>query len=256
MIAALTVAVMIITGSVAVPAVHDGVTLPVARYDAVIPALDAWPFMTAAATSYSLEGDTDLFDAPGGSAVATLQAKNFLGDPTIVVGVDQVGGWVRVLTPARQKLPSDERPSNGDAAAQTSGWLLRSQLVRPQAMTTSVVISVSAETLTITLDGAPRKTFPVGVGTADAPTPTGVTGYLQARYFDAAQQQASHPVQLTSLHSTAADEPFGGTDGGLIGLHYEKEAAGAVSHGCVRLGAAAATAVDVLPLGTLVTITP
>ncbi len=232
-------------------------TLPLARYDAVIPALDAWPFTASASTTYSLAEDAALFDAPGGSAVATLPAKDFLGDPTVVVGVDRVGDWVRVLTPARQRLPSA-----GGAAAQTSAWLPRSELERPRPVTATVVISVSEQTLTILSGGAglsngtETKTFAVGVGTADAPTPTGVTGYLQARYFDAAQQQASHPVQLTSLHSTAADEPFGGSDGGLIGLHYEKDATGAVSHGCVRLGAAAVTAVNALPLGTLVTITP
>ena len=32
-----------------------------------------------------------------------------------------------------------------------------------------------------------------------------------------------HPIQLTSLHATAADEPFGGSDGGLIGIHFKRE---------------------------------
>jgi hypothetical protein len=224
--------------------------LPVAQYSAVIPALDAWPFTTTVSTVYSLDGDIQLFDAPGGTAVATLPASDFLGGPTVVVGVDRLGGWERVLTPARQRLPSA-----GEAVAQTSAWVPIGELHRPRPITTSIVISVSAQSLTITTGDSATKTFAVGVGTPDAPTPTGVTGYLQARYFDASQQQASHPVQLTSLHSTAADEPFGGSDGGLIGLHYEKEATGAVSHGCVRLGTAAVTAVNALPLGTLVTIT-
>jgi hypothetical protein len=224
--------------------------LPVAQYDAVIPTLDAWPFATSASTTYSLARDATLFDAPGGTAVATLPAKNFLGETTVVVGVDRVGDWVRVLTPARKGLPSA-----GETVAQTSAWVARAELAHPAELVARVVISVAAKTLTI-VSATGTTTFTVGVGTPQDPTPTGVTGYLQARYFDATQQQSSHPVQLTSLHSTAADEPFGGSDGGLIGLHYEKDATGAVSHGCVRLGTAAVAAVNVLPLGTLVTITP
>ncbi|MES2171134.1 MAG: L,D-transpeptidase [Actinomycetota bacterium] len=224
--------------------------LPIAQYNAVIPGLQAWPFSASAGTAYSLIDDAPLFDAPGGTAVATLPEHDFLGENTVVVAVDRVGDWVRVLTPARQALPSA-----GPAAAQTSAWMPRSSLSRPVALETRIMISVSQGTLTIESPESSRS-FTVGVGTRDDPTPTGVTGYLQARYFDASQRQSNHPVQLTSLHSTAADEPFGGSDGGLIGLHYEKEATGAVSHGCVRLGAAAVAAVNAVPLGTLVTITP
>jgi lipoprotein-anchoring transpeptidase ErfK/SrfK len=50
------------------------------------------------------------------------------------------------------------------------------------------------------------------------------------------------------------DEPYGGTDGGLIGLHYQDVASGAVSHGCIRLDADAIAAVDTLPLGTPITV--
>jgi hypothetical protein len=81
-----------------------------------------------------------------------------------------------------------------------------------------------------------------------------VTGYLEARYLDPAQNQSAHPVQLTSLHSSAADDPFGGDDGGLIGIHFEPVASGAVSHGCIRVRSAALDAVNALPLGTPVEI--
>ena len=158
-----------------------------------------------------------------------------------------------MLTPSRQLLPST---SNGRAAAQTSGWIPVSALEAGHPVNASVVISASAKTLTVMVGSTVSAVFAVGVGTAGTPTPTGVTGYLQARYLDPAQEQSRYPVQLTSLHSSAADEPFGGSDGGLIGLHYERNASGAVSHGCVRLPAAAIEAVNTLPLGTLVTIIP
>jgi hypothetical protein len=243
--------------------------LPVVRYDAVIPALGSWPFSSDATTAYSLAENGELYDHPGGSPVATMPALDFLDQPTVVVVVDRLGGWARVLTAARRTLPSagtandrgtaddygtaDDR---GTAAAQTSGWMEQKLLTKPVALKRRIVISVSAETLSIVSGTTVEKKFPVGVGTASTPTPTGVTGYLQERYFDPAQQQSSYPVQLTSLHSTAADEPFGGDDGGLIGLHFERETSGKISHGCVRLPGVAIAAVTALPLGTLVTIVP
>ena len=96
--------------------------------------------------------------------------------------------------------------------------------------------------------------FPAGVGAGGTPTPTGVVGYVQARYLDPAQDQTVHPITLTTLHSSAADEPYGGDDGGLIGVHYESAARGAVSHGCVRLDGDAIDAVNALPLGTVVQV--
>ncbi len=226
---------------------------PEARYDAVIPQLSEWAFSVTAATVYSLQTDASLYDNPGGRAIATLPARNFLRTATIVVGVDRVGEWERVLTPARQSLPSAKM---GAAPAQTSGWIKVSSLTPVQQLKASIVISLSARTLSIVTGSKIKKVFAAGVGAAGTPTPTGVTGYLQARYLDPGQEQSRYPVQLTSLHSSAADEPFGGNDGGLIGIHYEKNASGAQSHGCVRLPTMAIEAVNAMPLGTLVTISP
>ena len=239
-------AVLVATLLVATPGVAE------ARYDAVIPQLDAWAFTTTEAVAYALTADAPLYDAPGGTVVATLAQRDFLGSPTVAIAVDHVAGWSRVLTPARKTLPS----ASSTPAAQTSAWVRDALLVSPVSLDSSIVISVSAHTLSIVRAGTVTDTFPVGVGTAGTPTPTGVTGYLEERYLDPGQGQDRYRVQLTSLHSTASDEPFGGTDGGLIGLHYEKQSSGAVSHGCVRLTVAALRAVDALPLGTLVSLVP
>ena len=138
------------------------------------------------------------------------------------------------------------------APAQTSAWLRADSLSSPTILTNLIIVSVSAQTLRII--GVDSRTWLVGVGAPGTPTPIGVTGYLEARYRDAAQGQAEHPVQLTSLHSTAADEPFGGNDGGLIGIHFPASASGAVSHGCIRVPLEVITSVNALPLGTLITI--
>jgi hypothetical protein len=242
--------------------------LPEARYDAVIAGLLPARGTVDGISAYRLREDTALYAADLVTPVARLAVRNFLGEPTVVVPVESFGEWVRVLTPARQRLPSDGAdssrpdpagtdpagtdPAGRLAPAQSSAWLRTDFLFSPTALANRIVVTVSAQTLRII--GVGSRTWAVGVGAPGTPTPIGVTGYLEARYRDVAQGQAEHPVQLTSLHSTAADEPFGGDDGGLIGIHFQASASGAVSHGCIRVPMEALAAIDALPLGTLITI--
>lgn len=237
--------------------------LPEARYDAVIAGLLPVRGTASGDSAFRVREDTALYAADLVTPVARLAARNFLGQPTVVVPVESSGDWVRILTPARQRLPSKGADTSGvPAPAQTSAWLHAHSLSSPTRVAARIVVSVSAQTLRIDgpgtgvgeSDGAGVHTWQVGVGAPGTPTPTGVTGYLEARYRDATQGQAEHPVQLTSLHSVAADEPFGGNDGGLIGIHFEATSSGAISHGCIRVPVEALTAIDSLPLGTLITI--
>ncbi len=228
--------------------------LPEATYDAVIPGLLAAPAEPSFTSASTVLFDTAAYAADFTTPVARIPAENFLGEPTVVVPIETRGKWSLVLTPSRKLLPS-KAPAGTTAPAQTAAWLPTSLLKPVAALPSRIVVSVSKQTLTITdaAGGGPR-TFAVGVGTPDTPTPTGVTGYLQARYLDPAQGQSEHRIQLTSLHATGSDEPYGGADGGLIGIHYQAQASGAVSHGCIRLSAEAVAAVDALPLGTPVRI--
>jgi len=230
--------------------------LPEAKYDAVIPGLIAYTAASAsgeATAAYTFSVDTALYAADRAAPVARFAAINFLGEKNVVVPVAFTEGWALVLTPARQALPSE---AHGHAPAQTAGWVRIDTLTKDHPLTHRIVISVKDQSLTI-LDANGTKTvsFSVGVGAAATPTPTGVTGYIQARYLDPAQGQRTYPIQLTSLHSAAADEPYGGNDGGLIGVHYFLTRSGAISHGCIRLSVEAITAVNLLPTGTLISIT-
>lgn len=244
------------------PALPPGLTtsalqaLPSAEFDAVIPGLLAAPTATPKIdATYRMTFDTAVYGSDFRTPVARIPAKNFLGEPTVIVRIETRGDWSLILTPARQQLPS-KATAEAPAPAQSAAWVPTSALTKAGAVDKRVRISTSKQTLSI-LDakGAAVSTFPVGVGTAETPTPTGVTGYLQARYHDPEQGQTEHRIQLTSLHATAADEPYGGSDGGLIGIHYQATATGAVSHGCVRLSSDAIAAVDALPLGTPVEVT-
>lgn len=227
--------------------------LPEAQYSAVIGGLLPFDRTVTSDTVFRLRADAPLFGADRTTPVARFAATDFLRQPTTVVGLRREGGWELVLTPARRQLPSTSHGAG--AAAQTAAWVPAASLEQVSTPTSRVVISTTAQTVSIVdAAGHVAHRFDAGVGTADTPTPTGVTGYLEQRYVDPAQGTGDHPIQLTSLHSSAADEPYGGHDGGLIGLHWNATTSGAVSHGCVRLSADAVAAVDTLPLGTLVTV--
>ncbi|MFJ3384382.1 MULTISPECIES: L,D-transpeptidase [unclassified Curtobacterium] len=227
--------------------------LPEAQYSAVIGGLMPFGRTVTTDTVFHLRADAPLFGSDRRAPVARFAAKDFLEQPTTVVGLRREGPWELVFTPARRQLPS--AAGTAGAAAQTSAWVPVASLTTVSTPTSRVRISTKDQTVSIvTASGAVQKSFSAGVGTADTPTPTGVTGYLEQRYVDPTQGTGDHPIQLTSLHSAAADEPYGGHDGGLIGMHWNAATSGAVSHGCVRLDADAVAAIDALPLGTLVTV--
>ncbi|MFJ3380021.1 L,D-transpeptidase [Curtobacterium sp. NPDC090217] len=238
----------------AVPSVSDSAlaALPEAQYSAVIGGLMPVRDTVTTDTVFRLRADAPLFGSDRTEPVARFAATDFLQQPTTVVGLRREGPWELVLTPARQQLPS---AAGGSAAAQTSAWVPVASLTKASTPTSRVVISTKDQSVSIvSASGAVQQRFSAGVGTADTPTPTDVTGYLEQRYVDPSQGTGDHPIQLTSLHSAAADEPYGGHDGGLIGMHWNAETSGAVSHGCVRLDADAVAAINALPLGTLVTV--
>jgi len=218
-------------------------SLAPADYRAVIPGLLPAPPSATWMSVFQLQADTPLFGADRTTPIARFESRDFVGEPSVVVRVAVDGPWSLVLVPSRQILPS-QAGAGRSAPAQSAGWLPTSALTPAATVRNRIVVSVSAQSLTITdAAGRPEQSFSVGV-----------TGYLEARYLDPAQGQSLHRIQLSSLHATAADEPYGGSDGGLIGIHYESVSSGAVSHGCVRLGAEAIVAVDALPLGTPIII--
>ncbi|GAA4267886.1 L,D-transpeptidase [Frondihabitans peucedani] len=238
----------------ATPSAAAVAALPEAKYNAVIPglvALAAGAGLDPASAVDKIAVDAPLYGSDRTKPVARFAAKNFLGQASVIVPVRTDGSWTLVMTPARQTLPS----KNPSAPAQSAGWIRTSLLTRVQTLTRHIVVSVGKQTVSIVDDeGTAVSTFSAGVGAAGTATPTGVMGYMEARYLDPAQNQTVYPIGLTSLHSTAADEPYTGHDGGLIGIHYEAVHSGNISHGCVRLDGPSITALDQLPLGTSVLI--
>ncbi|WP_126892127.1 L,D-transpeptidase [Curtobacterium sp. HSID17257] len=226
--------------------------LPVAVHDAVIGALLPGPDAVPSHAGL-LEHDLVLYADRGGAPVAVLPGRNFLRAPTVVAAATTTGEWTLVLTPARKTLPSVAGPSR--APAQTAAWARTSDLPTMQPTAASVTVRVAEQSMTITTTQGQRR-HEVGVGQDSTPTPTGVSGYLQARYVDPAQALAPGAIQLTSLHATAADEPYTGTDGGLIAIHANPNPRGRASHGCIRVRTDAVAELDALPLGTPIVVLP
>ena len=172
--------------------------------------------------------------------------------PTVIVVSQSAGPWTRILTPSRRSLPSQDK----DAPAQTAAWIRTDRLIAGEPVTTRVVISLSKLTLDLVdvMNGAVTATFPVAVGAAETASPVG-TGFIEARYSDPVNQAEAGVISLTSLHSTAADSPFG--PGGLIAIHRYPRSVGAVSHGCFRISdSTAANVIAKVQVGSLVTVTP
>ena len=152
-------------------------------------------------------------------------------------------GWDRVLLPSRP---------NG-----ATGWIYTAT-TRPRVDTARstylVRIWVGARKLSLYEAGRTLGTWTVAVGAPGTPTPTGRTFVLALL---APVRPAYSPLILPlGFHSDTLDTYGGGP--GTVGVHGWPDASvfgRAVSHGCVRVPAAALSALAKVPLGSLVLIT-
>lgn len=177
-----------------------------------------------------------LWDAPSGTAFAKLTPDQF-GDTWVPV-VARRDGWVRVLLPSRP---------NG-----STGWLQTSGLVRARSPYL-VQVHLGSRSLELSDDGVPAGTWPVAVGAAATPTPTGRT-FLLGQLTDPDQSYSPVIIPL-GTHSQTLDTYGGGP--GTVAIHGWTDPSvfgQAVSHGCVRVPADALAVIRTLPLGTPVLI--
>lgn len=160
----------------------------------------------------------------GAAAVGSLDAQTPEGTANIVLVEARrrgVGGrvWVKV------RLASRER---------ATGWVPRAALGGYGTVDTRAVVDLGAQTLTLQRDGVTVFEAPVGVGTPDAPTPTG-SFYIRnklTRYTSAAYGPLAFGTSAQS--PTLTDWPAGG----YIGIHGTDRPdllPGRVSHGCIRM---------------------
>ena len=181
-----------------------------------------------------------IYSRPGGPAVAVLPVTE-LGSPTWVPVVQSQPGWDRILLPTR--------PNRSTGWIYVGGGGLRTAYTPYQ-----IDINLAAYRLTILERGRSLGTWTVAEGAPGTPTPTG-------RTFLLASLVPPHPTYSPLIlplgtHSDTLTT-FGGGPG-TVGLHGWPDPAvfgHAVSHGCVRVPAAALRALSRIPLGSPVMIT-
>ena len=220
--------------------------LPRATTYASIPAAPADPAPFALTGGLVVHSGTPLvvYAGPGKPPVAVLPPTE-LGAPTWVPVVQRSPGWERVLLPSRPN--------------RATGWIYTRAASGSQLETRRspylVRINVGARKLSILDAGRLLGTWAAAVGAPATPTPTG-------RTFLLALLAPLHPtysplILPLGFHSDTLDTYGGGP--GTVGVHGWPDPAvfgRAVSHGCVRVPAAALHILSRVPLGSLVLITP
>jgi lipoprotein-anchoring transpeptidase ErfK/SrfK len=174
--------------------------------------------------------------------MSRLSNPNEAGAPRVLLVVNQVPGWYRVLLPVR--------PTG------SHGWVKASDVTASKTAY-HVTVARGAHTITVTNGKTPVLTAPVAIGTSDTPTPGGeyfVTELLAPR--NPAGAYGPYAFGLSGFSTTLAS--FDGHDP-VIGIHGTNQPAYLgrdVSHGCIRLSNANIRKLAaILPLGTPVSIT-
>jgi hypothetical protein len=173
-----------------------------------------------------IKQNVDAFAAPSPDApvVAQLEQNTPEGTTNIILVLDEVslGGrvWVHVRLPV---LPNGR-----------TGWLRRSALGGYRFVRTHLVVSRAHLTATLFYNHRAVFRAPIGIGTADAPTPGGefyirdrVAGFDDAFYGPVAFGTSARSEVLT-------DWPAGGFVG-IHGTNSPELIPGRISHGCIRM---------------------
>lgn len=174
----------------------------------------------------------------GGHVERYLPARTRYGVQTVLL-VDrarEVRGrlWYRVWLPAPPNM--------------SRGWVPASR-VSVYAVDTKIVIELSLRRLQVVRDDVALATFPIAIGHADLPTPTGtffVTERLRPR-----QRTSSYGVLALAISAYQPKLYFWDGQGqvAIHGTNQPQLIGQAVSHGCVRM-----TNADILRLSRLVSV--
>jgi lipoprotein-anchoring transpeptidase ErfK/SrfK len=193
--------------------------------------------------AYALGTQLAVYDAPGATAARLVLANpRPSGAPLVLLVVDQQPGWLDVLLPVRP---------NG-----SSGWI-RADEVRLAVHDFKIVVELGAHRITAYQGTDVLVSEPIGVGTAEAPTPGGL--YFITELFRPADGPSGpygpYAYGLSGHSDVLYD--FGGGDG-QFGIHGTNDPGGLghdVSHGCIQMSNAGISRLAaVLPLGVPVDI--
>jgi hypothetical protein len=201
------------------------------------------PFPSDPATAYqypvaTIEETVTLRDSPSGKPTLKVAPKTEWDSPRVLSVVERQGDWLGVLAPELD---------NGEV-----GWLQESEVARLDTVGWAIKADLTTRELKVERDGKVVKSFAIGVGREDHPTPTGrfaVTDKLSVT--DPNSPYGCCVVALTG-HQTKLPEGWPGGD--RLAIHATKDLSGlgeAVSLGCMRTDPKDARwLMKTVPLGT------
>ena len=179
--------------------------------------------------------------APGGLVTVTHANPQPSGAPLVFLEVAERPGWVQVQLPIRP---------NG-----STGWV-RAADVTVAGVAYRLEVRRARHQLEVYRFGQLERTFPVGIGTSQTPTPGG-TFYLKELLQPPTSAGPYGPFAYGLSGFSNTLRSFAGGDG-VIGIHgtdHPELVGRDVSHGCIRLRNADITVLaHELPLGTPVRI--
>ena len=195
--------------------------------------------VTLVATTH---GAIPSFAAPGGAQSGTVPGE-WQGAPSTLPVIASQPGWYEVRLA--------QRPNESTA------WVL-AQDVTLATTPYRIVIDLASTHLTLWRNGQPVFSTPIGIGTAQYPTPTG-------QYFLALFAQPPIPaygafVMVTSAHSNTITDWERSGDAiiaihGPLGSDQQIGTTGAaISHGCIRLHETDLLRLRAVPVGSPVEI--
>lgn len=256
-----------------------GAALAAACGAVVLLAVDRSPEPTSRSAATVARPSVDPLPAPPELGLA-------IPEPTLLSAREGVSLWAPVLTSVTvRSVPSPGAPrvgllaattpeetenivhvtGNGRRAGETlwvpirgaalTGWVPRRSLGGYETVDTRLRVDTRALTATLLRGDEVLFRAPVGVGTAEAPTPTG--DFFVRNVLTRYRSPAYGPVAFgTSAQSeTLTDWPAGGFVG-IHGTDRPELLPGRVSHGCIRLRNDDIVALArLMPIGTPVTIT-
>ncbi|MCP2333758.1 L,D-transpeptidase [Actinoalloteichus caeruleus] len=200
--------------------------------------VDPAPHDPGTGTVVRAHAEVPVYGEPGGAPVARLPERQ-LGSPTWLPVVDRAGDWLQVLLPSRP---------NG-----STGWLHADDDLEEAGNDFLVTVDLADFALTVTREGEEIGRWTVGVGSAEAPTPTGRT-FVMASIQETVTDFSPYTLPLgahSDTHQTYAGGP------GTVAIHGwpdETPFGTETSDGCVRVPDDALDLLITLPLGTVVLV--
>ena len=195
--------------------------------------LRGYPAFAATVTSPSIVVHASPDEAS--PTVARLDSRNAYGAPSTFLVQERSGDWYRVSLPT---------PPNG-----SRGWV-RASDVRVSGLSYAVVVHLGAMRLDLLKNGHVVRTFPVGIGRPQTPTPPG--SYYVTELIRPATPNTPYGADVLGLSGRSL---VSGVQLALHGTNDPSTIGRAASNGCVHLRDLDIEAISrLLPLGTPVTI--